>query len=67
MAQSEWLLTMPLRYAELINAGLPNRLLALPVSLPPVSLNLYWSRQVENQAGHAWLREQMLALASSRG
>lgn len=67
VAQSEWLLTMPLRYAELINAGLPNRLLALPVSLPPVSLNLYWSRQVENQAGHAWLREQMLALASSRG
>lgn len=67
VTQSEWLLTMPRRYAELINAGLPNRLLELPVSLPPVSLNLYWSRQVEHQAGHAWLREQMLALAGSRG
>jgi DNA-binding transcriptional LysR family regulator len=67
VAQSEWLLTMPRRYAELINAGLPNRLLELPVSLPLVNLNLYWSRQVENQAGHAWLREQMLALAGSRG
>lgn len=66
VAQSEWLLTMPRRYAELINAGLPNRLLELPLSLPPVSLNLYWSQQMENQAGHAWLREQMLALASSR-
>ncbi|MBU0901641.1 MULTISPECIES: LysR family transcriptional regulator [Pseudomonas] len=66
VAQSEWLLTMPRRYAELINAGLPNRLLDLPLALVPVNLNLYWSMQVENQAGHRWLREQMLTLAGSR-
>lgn len=66
VAQSQWLLTMPRRYAELITAGLPTRLLDLPVALAPVNLNLYWSMQVEDQTGHAWLREQMRALAGGR-
>ncbi|MBD9415736.1 LysR family transcriptional regulator [Pseudomonas sp. PDM16] len=63
VAQSEQLLTMPRRYAGLINGGLPNRLLDLPVSLPPVSLNLYWAAQSEGEAGNRWLRGQLLQLA----
>lgn len=63
VAQSEQLLTMPRQYAELINAGLPNRLLELPLELPAVSLNLYWSRASESDSGNRWLREQLLQLA----
>lgn len=63
VAQSDWLLTMPRQYAELINAGLANRLLDMPLELPAVSLNLYWPRQTETEAGGQWLREQLLGLA----
>jgi DNA-binding transcriptional LysR family regulator len=54
---------MPRRYAELLNAGLGNRLLELPLALPPVTLNLYWSQQAENEPGSQWLRGQLLELA----
>lgn len=66
VARNDWLLTMPRRYAELINAGLDNRLLAMPLELPPVTLNLYWSRQAENEPGSQWLRGQLLELARQR-
>mgnify|MGYP001605935926 FL=1 len=66
VAQGERLLTMPRQYAELINVGLPNRLLALPLALPPVTLNLYWAREAENEVGNRWLREQLLQLATAR-
>jgi DNA-binding transcriptional LysR family regulator len=66
VAENDWLLTMPRRYAELINAGLGNRLLAMPLQLPPVTLNLYWSRQAENEPGSQWLRGQLLELARQR-
>ncbi|MDX1366329.1 LysR family transcriptional regulator [Pseudomonas sp.] len=66
LAHNDWLLTMPRRYAELINAGLDNRLLAMPLELPPVTLNLYWSQQAENEPGSQWLRGQLLELARQR-
>lgn len=66
VAQGERLLTMPRQYAELINSGLPNRLLALPLALPPVTLNLYWAREAENEVGNRWLRDQLLQLATAR-
>jgi DNA-binding transcriptional LysR family regulator len=66
VAENDWLLTMPRRYAELINAGLGNRLLAMPLELPPVTLNLYWSRHADAEAGNQWLRGQMLELARQR-
>lgn len=66
VAQSERLLTMTRQYAELVNVGLPNRLLELPLELPPVTLNLYWSREAESEAGNQWLRGQLIQLAATR-
>ncbi len=63
VAQSELLLTMPRRYARLINVGQGNRLLPMPLALPPVSLNMYWSSQAENDTGGQWLRSELLELA----
>ncbi|MDA7088151.1 LysR family transcriptional regulator [Pseudomonas sp. SA3-5] len=63
VAQGELLLSMPRRYAELLNRGLGNRLLPMPLDLPPVTLNLYWSRHADAEAGNQWLRGQLLELA----
>ncbi|MCG4454609.1 MULTISPECIES: LysR family transcriptional regulator [unclassified Pseudomonas] len=63
VAQGELLLSMPRRYAELLNRGLGNRLLPMPLELPPVTLNLYWSRHADGEAGNQWLRGQLLELA----
>lgn len=60
---SDWLLTMPRRYAELLNVGLGNRLLPLPIELPAVTLNLYWPRRAEQEAGNQWLRQTLCRLA----
>jgi len=51
---------MARRYAELLNRGLGNRLLPMPLELPPVTLNLYWSRHADGEAGNQWLRGQLM-------
>ncbi|MFD1556987.1 LysR family transcriptional regulator [Paraburkholderia silviterrae] len=58
-AQSDLLLTMVERYARLINAPLGNRVLPMPLDLPPVSLNLYWHERTGNEPGNRWLRERV--------
>ncbi len=63
VAQGDGLLTLTRNNARLINAGLGNRLLDMPLTLPEVCLNLYWSKQVQNESANRWLREQLLALA----
>lgn len=60
VSQSDCLLTMARRYAELLNRGLGNRLLPMPLELPPVTLNLYWSRHADGEAGNHWLRGQLM-------
>jgi DNA-binding transcriptional LysR family regulator len=60
VSQSDCLLTMARHYAELLNRGLGNRLLPMPLELPPVTLNLYWSRHADGEAGNQWLRGQLM-------
>lgn len=64
VAQSDLLLTMAARYARLLNTALGNRLLTMPLDLPPVSLNLYWHEQTGDEPGNRWLRERVRALAA---
>ena len=62
VAQGGYLLTLTRGYAELINRGLGNRL-PMPLALPAVTLNLYWSRQAD-EAGSPWLRGELAELAT---
>ena len=63
VAQGDGLLTLTRNNAQLINAGLGNRILDMPLTLPEVCLNLYWSKQVQNESANRWLRGQLLELA----
>lgn len=67
VAQGELLLTLPRRYAELLGQVAGLRLLSMPLPLPPVTLSLYWLRQLENEEAGSWLREELLALAREIG
>lgn len=59
---SDYLLTMPAGYATLANAGLENRLLELPVPLPPLDVYLYWHESRDNDPANLWLREKINGL-----
>lgn len=63
VAESDLLLTMPRRRAESLNATLGNKLLPMPVALPPVELHLYWHRQMDGEPRSQWLRSELLALS----
>ncbi|MBH9396659.1 LysR family transcriptional regulator [Pseudomonas aeruginosa] len=64
VAQGGYLLPLTRRYAELLNRGLGNRLLPMPLALPAVALNLYWSRQADAEPGGRWLRGELMELAA---
>jgi DNA-binding transcriptional LysR family regulator len=64
--QTPFLLTMVDRYARLINATLGNRVLPMPLDLPPVTLNLYWHERTGNEPGNRWLRERVLEACGRR-
>lgn len=65
VAQSDLLLTMSRRHAELVNAALDNRLLEMPLPLPSIGLNLYWHEAAEHDPVNRWLRQQVSALAQN--
>jgi len=65
VAQSDLLLTMSRRHAELVNALLDTQLLELPVPLPSIGLNLYWHDSMEHDPVNRWLRQQLCSLAQN--
>lgn len=67
VAATDHLLTMPAQYAALANAGLGNRLLELPVTLPGMDVYLYWHASRDNDPANRWLRNELLALLPAAG
>lgn len=59
VADTDLLLTLPRRQAEMINTGsrgLGNVVLPLPVALDGIDLHLYWHRDREHDPASVWLR-----------
>lgn len=65
VAQSDLLLTMSRRHAELINTASANLILPMPLPLPSIGLSLYWHEAAEHDPANRWLREQVSALAQN--
>ncbi len=63
VAQSDLLLTMSRRHAELVGRTLGNQLLTLPLPLPSIGLNLYWHEHAEHDPANLWLRQQVSRVA----
>lgn len=53
---TDLVLTMPKRYAGVLNRGFGNRILPLPFATPTLDLYLYWHEAVDKHPANLWLR-----------
>ncbi len=66
VSETNLLLTMPERYARLVNAGLNNRIHPFPIKIARFSLNLYWHEAADADRENRWLREELCDLFPSQ-
>ncbi len=64
VSNTDMLLTLPERQAQLMNAGftspgLMNRVYPFPLPVPRLEAHLYWHESVENDPANRWLREEI--------
>ncbi|HJU29998.1 MAG TPA: LysR family transcriptional regulator [Hyphomicrobiaceae bacterium] len=57
--ETDLVLTMPQRYAAILNAHFANRLLAFPLEVPAFDTYLYWHVNAEGDPANIWLRQQV--------
>ena len=69
VSESDLVLTMPERYAGVLDAGFGNRILPLPLKTPTLDLYLYWHEAVDQDPANRWLRDLVLEIFAgySRG
>lgn len=60
VSQTDLLLTMPERYAQVANQQFKNQILPFPTALPAFDVYLYWHANVDNDPANRWLREQVM-------
>lgn len=60
VSQTDLLLTMPQKYAEIANQQFGNQVLPFPATLPPYDVYLYWHASMDTDPANRWLRELML-------
>lgn len=59
VSETDLLLTMPERYARIVNAQFSNQLLAFPLKVPVFDTYLYWHANADGDPANAWLRQQL--------
>ena len=59
VSETDMLLTLPERHAQLLNTGLLNRVYPFPLPAPRLEAHLYWHESVENDPANRWLREEI--------
>ena len=59
VSQTDMLLTMPERYAHLLNTQFMNRLFPFPAKVPVLNVHLYWHESAENDPANRWLRHEL--------
>jgi DNA-binding transcriptional LysR family regulator len=64
VSNTDMLLTLPERHAQLLNAGLgnngeANQVHPFPLQTPRLEAHLYWHESVENDPANRWLREEI--------
>jgi len=59
VSETDLILTMPQRYARILNAHFGNQLLPFPLKVPAFDSYLYWHANAEADPANAWLRQQL--------
>ena len=58
-AQSDMVLTLPLRAARRLSEFLPVGIFELPFDLPDIGIAMYWHERTHSSAAYRWFREQV--------
>lgn len=56
LSTTDMISTVPERYAEVCSKPFGLRYVPLPVTLPPIDINLFWHARYHKDAGNQWLR-----------
>ena len=65
VGETDLVLTVPERYARLLDRNAGNRILPLPIAMPMLEAYLYWHESVDDDPANRWLRISLIrALAS---
>lgn len=67
VAQTDLVLSLPLRVAQQFKAFAPLKILPLPIGLPAFNLIMIWHPLRDKDPGHFWLREQIVSLCKEFG
>jgi DNA-binding transcriptional LysR family regulator len=59
VSETDLLLTMPRRYASLLNSPFGNRLLRFPLEAPAYDTYVYWHANADRDPANAWLRQEL--------
>jgi len=60
VSETDMLLTIPERYAQMLNSRFNHRLYAFPLkSLQQLEIHMYWHESADNDPPNRWLREQI--------
>lgn len=65
VAETDLLLTMPERYAHVLERGTSNQILPIPIEAAPITLHLYWHAAVDGDPANRWLRARLVEAFSS--
>jgi DNA-binding transcriptional LysR family regulator len=65
VSETNMLLTIPERYAQMLNGGFNHRLYPFPLkSLQQLELHMYWHESADNDPPNRWLREQIVKVVN---
>ncbi|MDG4885536.1 LysR family transcriptional regulator [Mesorhizobium sp. WSM4884] len=64
VANSDLLGSIPVHFARLVAEHLELDIFMPPMESPAMDVTMYWHRRLDRDAGNAWLREQLVAVAS---
>lgn len=60
VSQTNLVLTMPGRYAQIANQQFDNQILPFPLEVPAFDVFLYWHANVDHDPANKWFREQVM-------
>lgn len=63
----DYLAVLPGQLADAFAQHAPLSVLPMPLCLPSTTIRLHWHRRFHEDAGHAWLRAQVVALFGDAG
>ncbi len=59
VGETDLVLTLPERYARILDHGGGTRILPLPIAMPMLEAYLYWHESVDDDPANRWLRESV--------